>query len=93
MQQDKRCFFLELEYFILSKLEILCYINYHGCLCDICLEDLLEREMNVEMCAPVLQKMTVGSSVTVDIQDPIKLDKKIYTNTFFGRNAGRMVSL
>jgi hypothetical protein len=32
--------------------------------------------MNVEMCAPVLQKMTVGSSVTVDIQDPIKLDKK-----------------
>jgi hypothetical protein len=45
------------------------------------------------MCAPVLQKMTVGSSVTVDIQDPIKLDKKIYTNTFFGRNAGRMVSL
>jgi hypothetical protein len=34
-------FFLELEYFILSKLEILCYINYHGCLCDICLEDCI----------------------------------------------------
>jgi hypothetical protein len=34
------------------------------------------------MCAPVLQKMTVGSSVTVDIQDPIKLDKNVHQYIF-----------
>jgi hypothetical protein len=34
------------------------------------------------MCAPVLHKVTVGSSVTVDIQDPIKLDKKLHQCTF-----------
>jgi hypothetical protein len=53
MQQDQRCFFFELEHFILSKLEILCDINYHGCLCDICcLEDCIGARNERGGCVP-----------------------------------------